>query len=485
MALSGSVMCRVHRALDFEFVWNAAQDPSTNGSWIYWHTFLRAGSDGWIQALPGSAWETVIDGQVFSDRTDISVNANSAKELASGKVFLKHDAFGEKRFDFSFSQVLNITFDGVYTGEITGGGSAVLDRIDPDVTPGVDKTEVYLGDSLEITPKGPIGATYRLRYAMGGAEGIIAENVTGTFSWVVPEALGAQIPYTDKGTLRILCQAYREGEPFGRDREATVLARVPEWALPEITDLIWEDESPAKDIGLLIQNISDLKVSAHCEGAMGSRIMSCYFFLDGNFFAKGKLKTAGDITLEVVTIDSRNRRNSRTAILSVVPYTTPYVYVTAHRCLEDGTADDTGGFAQITISAEFSEFDGNYAKVKLSAGSFSDEQIIPSPQTLQWTIVAPEESTVGISVNISDLFSASDGEMVLSTAYATIDLLYGGKGIAFGTTALQEGFWCAMDANFTGKTHLAGTCILNDGTDLLERLKSMEEKLNTIMGSNL
>ena len=54
--------------------------------------------------------------------------------------------------------------------------------------------------------------------------------------------------------------------------------------------------------------------------------------------------------------------------------------------------------------------------------------------------------------------------MALSTAYCVMDVLYGGKGVAFGTVAREPGFLCAMDAKFTGKV------ILPDGTDLMERL---------------
>jgi hypothetical protein len=41
--------------------------------------------------------------------------------------------------------------------------------------------------------------------------------------------------------------------------------------------------------------------------------------------------------------------------------------------------------------------------------------------------------------------------MILSIGYATMDFLRGGRGIAFGTVANEEGFHCAMDARFLGK----------------------------------
>ena len=478
MALAGSIVHRIHQYLDFEFVWVAAQDPAAGGSMIYWHTMLRAGEYGRIAAIPGSPWSTVIDGHTFSGGTDITIAANSAKELASGSVFVKHDPFGEKTFDFSYSQYLNITYEGVYTGEITGSGTAVLDRLDPDIAPRVDKTRVYLGESLNITPMGPLGATYRLRYALGGEEGIIGEDLTGPVDWVVPEALGQQFPYTDKAILRILCDAYRDGYPIGRAREAAVTVLVPDTAVPTVEAFSWEDTSPAGALGYPVQNVSRLAWSADCAGAMGSRVVHCEAALDDR--PLGLLTRAGEQEILVTVTDSRGRVGYYREPVSVAAYGAPEIRIYAHRCREDGTADDTGAWASIRVEGALTCLEGTQPRLTVTAGT---ETVLDAALSqymegkasgerleglvLEQVIPAAEDRSLALEGAVFDgLFSGSHA-MALSTAYCAMDVLYGGRGVAFGTVATEQGFLCAMDARFTGRI------ILPDGSDLMERLGSL------------
>ena len=474
MALAGSISCNIHRYLDLDFIWVAAQDPAARGSRIYWHTLLRAGDYGRIEAIPGSAWSTVIDGQVFSGKTDISVAANSAKELASGEVFLKHDGFGEKSFDFSFSQVLNITYEGVYTGQVTGSGSGILDALDPDVAPVLDKPQVYLGEVLRISPRGPLGASYRLRYAMGGAEGVIAEDVTGFVDWVVPVELGGQIPYTDKGILRILCDTFRDGVPVGRAREAALVALVPDSAVPAVEEFSWQDDSGAAALGLLLQHVSRLTGQAACVGAMGSRVTRCDMSVGGK--PLGLLTEAGQQEILVTVTDSRGRVGQLRQDIFVVPYEAPRVTIGAHRCLADGSADDTGGWANISLALGWTCLGQGNARAWVKKGqedvlsqalaeAEAGKAVGQRVETVLETVVPAAEALAhAMGGFLFDGLMTAEHWMALSTAYCILDVLYGGKGIAFGTVAREPGFLCAMDAKFTGKV------ILPDGTDLMERL---------------
>lgn len=444
---------------------------------IHWHTMLRAGEYGRIAAIAGSGWSTVIDGHTFSGGTDITIAANSAKELAFGSVFLKHDPFGEKTFDFAYSQILNITYDGVYTGEITGSGTVVLDRLDPDIAPVLDKTRVYLGESLNITPKGPLGATYRLRYAMGDGEGIIGENVTGPVDWVVPVTLGEQLPYTDKGILRILCDAYRDGYPIGRTREAAVTALVPETAVPTVEAFSWEDTSPASTLGYPVQDVSRLAWSADCAGAMGSRVARCEANVDGR--PLGLLSRAGDQEILVTVTDSRGRVGYHREPVSVAAYKAPEIRVSAHRCQEDGTADDTGAWAKIRVEGALTCLEGTQPRLTVTAGTETALDVSLAEYmegknagerleelVLERVIPAAEDRSLALEGVLFDGLLSGRHAMALSTAYCTLDVLWGGRGVALGTVATEPGFLCAMDARFTGRI------LLPDGTDLMERLGS-------------
>lgn len=474
MGLVGNLVYPVHRYLDLEFLWNGVQAPAEGGTWVYWVLALRAGEFGRIDAIYGSDWSVEIDGQVFSGRTDITVGANEGKELASGKAFVKQENFRQREFGFSFSQMLNITYEGQYIGRVSASGVGILDAIDPNGGPVLDKDAVFLGETLRITPRGPYGALYRLGFAMGGAEGTIAEAAAGAVEWVVPEDLGRQIPYTDRGTLRILCQAFLDGEPVGREREAVVTALVPESAVPVVEEFFWEDLSPASSLGVPVQNVSRLQAEAFCQGAMGSQVARIQVSLGGQ--PLGPVTGAGDQEILVTVTDTRGRVGRYREALFVVPYEAPRVKISAHRCLEDGTAEDTGGFARICLEADVTYLGSDPAAwMKLGQetvweGAFSGQaqgKVLGDRLTglrMEAVVPADGEQAHGVGGSVTDGLLTAEHTVALSVAYCTLDLLRGGKGVAFGTVAREPGFLCAMDAKFTGKV------ILPDGSDLMERL---------------
>ena len=88
-----------------------------------------------------------------------------------------------------------------------------------------------------------------------------------------------------------------------------------------------------------------------------------------------------------------------------------------------------------------------------------------------------------------DKVSSISSTVTISVGYATIDFLKGGRGIAFGTTALTAGFKCAMDADFTGDTVIGGLRI-RAGTKSPVALSGTEHalftyaELNTLFGVN-
>ena len=470
MALSDMTKVSVTEAHELIFYWEASQDAVRGVSRVDWELRLAAGERGRIDATFGSGWAVTIDGQAFSGATSIAIAANSTKVLASGSVELQHDENGQKFFMYNFSQEFYMTYGGEYIQIVSGMGNGILTPIDPDAAPIVDRNSVYLGQPLTITPQGQLGATFRLRYQLGSAEGIIGEALTGPVTWVVPETLGEQLPYTDRGTLRILCDTFRDGARLGRVRETPVTALVPEDAIPQVEEMTITDLGQDKLAGRYFQQISRLGVEARCVGSMGSKVVNTALFWDDTPYFGHILDQYGEHTLRLTVTDSRGRVGSREVVLAVEEYASPHVWVTAHRCLEDGTADDTGGFAKITVEAGWAQVEENRGLVTLMAGEVVESWDFAGVHEV--LVEADPDVPMEISVTAADLFASNSHQMVLSTGYCTLDLLYGGRGIAFGAAAQEPGFLCAMDARFTGKVLLA------NGRDLMAWLTELEEKLD-------
>ena len=470
MALSDFTKVSVTEAHDLIFYWEAHQDAVRGVSRVDWELRLQAGERGRIDATFGSGWAVTIDGQAFSGATSIAIAANTTKVLASGSVELQHDENGQTFFMYNFSQEFYMTYGGEYIQIVSGMNNGILTPIDPDAAPVVDRNSVYLGQPLTITPQGQLGATFQLRYQLGSAEGIIGEALTGPVTWVVPEELGAQIPYTDRGSLRILCDTFRDGARLGRVRETAVTALVPETAIPQVEELTITDLGQDKLANRYLGQVSRLEVEARCVGAMGSKVANTALFLDESPYYGQLLEKNGVHTLRLAVTDSRGRVGIREEILTVEDYAPPQVWVTAHRCLADGTADDTGGFAKITVEAGWTGLEGNQGLVTLVAGNVVERWDAPGVREV--LVEADPDIPMDISVTAADLFASASHQMVLSTGYCTLDLLYGGRGIAFGAAAQEPGFLCAMDARFTGKLFLTG------GKEMVAWLTELEEKLD-------
>lgn len=133
MALKGSVSVEATpngRDL-LVFSWEAVQDAVAKTSTITWVLQLVADASGALNVTDAEIypWAVTIDGQAFSGKSNIYIQANQTKTLATGSAVLSHDADGTKSFDFSFMQ----NFGGLVWGgstvinDVTGSGVGVLD----------------------------------------------------------------------------------------------------------------------------------------------------------------------------------------------------------------------------------------------------------------------------------------------------------------------------------------------------------------------
>lgn len=460
MALSGLVSVPVTDYNNLVFSWTAVQDAVLGRSSVEWALILEAGDYGRIDATPGSPWEVTVDGQFFSGRTSIAIGNNQSKTLATGTALLEHGEDGQKTFAFAFSQEFYITFAGETIRVVSGEGTGVLDPLDPDAAPLLSHERIFLGETVTITPQGPAGAVYKITYILASASGLLGDGLTGPVQWQVPEALGEQFPWAEEATVRILCDAYVDGKHRGRTREAALTVAVPDSAVPTVAAVEWVDVSPAGELGVLVQGISQLNLDIQGTGILGSRVESCRFQLDGR--SDGRILSAGQVPLTVTVTDSRGRTGEKTEFLEVLPYSKPQVFLSAHRCREDGTADDTGAWVLVRLVPMWTGLPGNRAGLTLTVGS---KVLTLDPEGEQTLLEpAPAEQTVFLEAVLSDRLASGEARMTVSTAYCTLDLLYGGRGIAFGAVATEPGFHCAMDVKFSGRI------LLPDGTDLMERL---------------
>ena len=478
MALSGSCVAKATSQDNLIFSWGAVQDIAANVSRVSWQLRLDAGQYGRIDAGPGSPWTVTVAGKTFSGTADLTIGNNETKVLASGQVEVSHSPSGTAGFQFSFTQEFWINFDGVYITTVSGSGNATLDTIARASAP-TARLSAELGKTLTIyTNRVSDSFTHTLQYRFGNASGVIGTGVGDSCAWTPDPELARQIPNGVSGTAVISCATYAGSTPIGT-KEVTVVLTVPASVIPT-AKASWEDTSGAYGkVGTLVQGISALEITVSGTGTYGSSIVASDVTLQGKPYSGGVLTQSGKLPLAFSVTDSRGRSGGDTEYLTVAAYSQPSLSLSASRCTDDGTADDAGGCAKITVSGFVTQVNGsNSASLTVSWGGNSQrlENLVGN---ISWQKIVPADAdtTMAISADLTDRLASARRSMTLSTGYATLDFLAGGKGIAFGKAATREGFECAMPAFFTGPVSgvapggygLGGTAVsytdLDDATD--------------------
>lgn len=328
---------------------------------------------------------------------------------------------------------------------------------DDDVSRPVPSTDaVELGAALVISMEKKLeNATHVLSYTFGEASGEIAGDVADEAMWIPGEDLAFQIPNAVSGVAVITCETWADGALVGTAQTAVTLT-VPDWMTPE-ADVILTDTSGAKEIfGVYAQGVSAVSVRMVGSGCYGSEVVSQTAVYGGvtytSDFSTGILADTKEHTLEVTVTDSRGRTAVQIWTVQAAAYAPPSLSLNASRCLEDGTADDVGEFALVTISGQVADMDAtNTARLQLTYGTTTVELDCTTGNFTTTTIVpAPSVSSMAIAAVLSDALFSATRSMVLSIGYVTVDFLAGGKGITFGTTATKPGFTCAMDTDLAG-----------------------------------
>lgn len=391
-----------------------------------------------------------VDGAVVSYTSgSISTGGGTTTHLGRTQHTVWHNPDGSKQTTIKGVFNIQATLSGSYVGSITAEAVVGLDTIPRAAVPTLSKASVKMHDeSVWINTNGlPDTFDYILRYGFGNARGVISDNAGNGVSWTPDLNLASQIPDNYKGSGCIECQTW------SKDRSTLIGTTyvdielvVPDWVVPQVS-ATYRDASPAFGMfNTLVQNVSKLVVESDITLAYGSSIRSTSITLGGSAYSGGAILQKGSLELTLTVTDNRGHSGEWKTEINVTEYNIPNVVLTAHRCNEDGTANDLGEHAQITVSGGITPLnDQNTLRLTVQHGYETKEaEFLPA----SWIVEAPSVETMSITATLSDKLCSTVRNMVLSTGYATMDLLAGGGGITFGDTATRKGFDCYMDAYF-------------------------------------
>jgi hypothetical protein len=319
----------------------------------------------------------------------------------------------------------------------------------------IDRQEGTIGEEMSIRVN-RYDTNYRhtVTYEFGGESGTLCEySPEENIRWTPPIDLLYQTPNSDKKSGRIIITTYDKYFVEIGSVESELSLSVPDWVVPSVSAIFLDKTNAKPTFGVFVQGVSVVDFIVESNGAYGSSIVKTQRYIGGVEYNDLPVSLSGNITASVVVTDSRGRISSYEETIFIQEYQFPQISISASRCNQDGAPNETGEYANVVMNLKSYQINGiNEAFVEIQYGDNSVKvSVVVGERTVSEIVPAPSVSPIRISATLTDLLSSSEpATMILSIGYATLDFLAGGKGIAFGTTATQEGFTCAMDAWFTG-----------------------------------
>lgn len=311
--------------------------------------------------------------------------------------------------------------------------------------------DAYIGQPISITIHSTPGYTHKLYWEFAGISALVGEDLGSSVIWTPIPALAIAIPNAQSGICALTCYSYRDGVQVGDPQTTHFTLSVSPECAPQVTANLVDTSKASEALGMYVEKVTQLEVEVTTTLSYAATVISTAITLDGEAY-DGAALTAGAHTVAVTVTDSRGFTGHWEQAISVAAYDVPQLEINASRCRADGTLDDTGDHAKVTIRGTVSQLPGNTGTLTLSYGGTSQE--LPSGvgnfETIAIVPADPNE-TVRLRARITDAVKSVTRSMVLSTGYPTMEFLTGGKGIAFGMVPTDEGFQCAMDARFFGK----------------------------------
>ena len=492
MALSGTVTSSGYEGRCVQLTWTATQDISANKSTISWT--LKGAGNAAVSWYKAGGFYVNINGSVvcnWDPNNGPRIQLYNGTTVASGSVDIPHNSDGTKSFTISIQA-------GIYSyaRNCSGSGTFSLNTIPRASTISVSGS-FTMGSAKNISvSKANSNFTHTIEYVFGDASGTICTKSSATsISWTPPLSLANQITGSTSGWGSLVCRTYNGNTQVGTST-ITFTCNVPSSIKPTVSATVTNSNNT---FNCYAQNLSAVKVKPTASGSYGSTIKSINISVtgmtsksasSGNTYTFDVFTSTGTKTITVTATDSRGRTASWSTSISVQAYSLPTANVTASRgdgsTVSSFVANDTGSYAKITATGSVSSISGNTITVSLqykisTSSSWTTVSTSPSGLSLnsQSVIAANDTQAYNIRLTITDKAGKQAvSQMTLSNAFATIDFLVGGIGLAFGKTATRSGLDCAMILRMLpGKNNAQGLIAF------YHNINSTETQVGSIYGS--
>lgn len=203
----------------------------------------------------------------------------------------------------------------------------------------------------------------QVAWQCGSQSGVLTQSTADTsLRWVPPESLAMQAPNSASVPVVLRVTTFADGQSIGTG-EITVACRVPKTVVPSLSLTVTDKMGYASAFGGFIQGQSQARVVTQAAGAMGSTVRSidvtCGSAAGSGADVAFALPDSGTVKIKVTVTDSRGRKASQSASLSVLPYSRPQVTIRdAYRCDAQGQEQADGAYVRLIFDGRVMEIAG-------------------------------------------------------------------------------------------------------------------------------
>ena len=483
MALSGSYTQGFtnNGAFRLRLDWSATQNVESNYSTVTAKLYLDS-LQSWasVSDATSSTTNVTINGNTKYGSANSTISAWQSKLLASHVVAVYHNADGTKQFTLSAAHNFDITWNGSYVGTVNVSGTATLNTIPRATTPVLSNSNPVMGAAITINlPRASDSFTHYVYhdFYVGSWTQINTTAVGTSLQWTVPlKDYALRIPNAEKGGGRIQVDTFNGGTFIG-SKIVNFTATVPASVVPTISaGQVTHAETVAglaTKFANYVQGKSKIRATvagtgAMVEGVATSKITGYKIQMNGQTFStndatSSEVLNAGTQNIIYTVTDSRGRTASRTVTISPLAYTPPILSVlSASRCEADGTPNDEGEYAKVTIGATLSALNNlndkifTLSKKHVTIETWTNQNVSSATYTIATTVIISGisgDNSWDIKFSVQDYFYTGDTvskTMRLSAAFTLVDYFKGGKGLAFGKVAEKDGFENNLKTWFRG-----------------------------------
>lgn len=486
MAITGSYSTSTGVNFNLVAYYSYTQNTSANTSTVT-VTLKLSHNKISASALSGSYLSVAGNKVAYSKSISQSSYGMSETTLATQTVTIQHTSAGKGECAIKAAFVFNGTYSGKYIGTLTLSQTLTLKDI-PRASGLSVASSVNTGSSLKVTIS-PSDSTFKHKVSF------VIDNTTKYSSDFIAAGTTSRsydIPHSwspDKASKSMVVQlyTYTSGGSFVASTQKTITINVPNSVIPIISNVDTTASSALS--GNYVQGKSKVTLAVTAKPGDGSSLTNYYYKgnnIQGNDTSytstsasktSSVIQSSGSLTYQVRVKDTRGRYSEWYAVkLTVQPYSVPKISsIKAQRCLQDGTLDNNGTYAYVTVKTTHSSVnDANTATVNLSndIDDYKTKTKVISSTTATNTYAGVYgngfniDASYTIQATITDEYNATHTLSVpLKAAQRSLNIAKYGNGVAIGglstvTSKSAAGkFECNWDTEIKAKLNVTGSII--------------------------